>query len=85
MPEGAGDHDERSQVTTTDQSAEVRYPLEPVRYATYSDVERLYGLSRTTTWRAIRNGHVEAVRVGRSVRISRASLDEFMKERTIAR
>ncbi len=58
---------------------------EAAPYLRYADVERLYGLSRTTAWRAIRDGHLEAVRVGRSVRISRESLDRFMKERTIAK
>jgi excisionase family DNA binding protein len=48
-------------------------------------VERLYGLSRTTTWRAIRDGQLEATRVGRSVRISRETLDRFMQERTVAK
>ncbi len=51
-------------------------------YLDYVQVERLYGLSRTTTWRAIRDGQLEAARVGRSVRISRESLDRFMRERT---
>ncbi len=55
---------------------------EAAPYLRYAEVERLFGLSRTTTWRAIRDGHLEAARVGRSVRISRESLDEFMKERT---
>jgi excisionase family DNA binding protein len=59
--------------------------LEAPFYLDYVQVERLYGLSRTTTWRALRDGHLEAARVGRSVRISRESLDRFMKERTIAK
>jgi excisionase family DNA binding protein len=48
-------------------------------------VERLYGLSRTTTWRAIRDGQLGATRVGRSLRISRETLDRFMQERTVAK
>jgi excisionase family DNA binding protein len=54
-------------------------------YLDYVQVERLYGLSRTTTWRAIRDGQLEATRVGRSVRISRETLDRFMQERTVAK
>ncbi len=61
------------------------YTLEPACYVTYTQVQRLYGLSRTTAWRAIRDGHLEAARVGRSVLIKRESLDQFMQERTIAR
>ena len=55
---------------------------EPAPYLTYAEVERLYGLSRTTAWRAIRDGHLRAARIGRAVRISRESLDAFMRERT---
>ncbi len=53
-------------------------------WLTYAQVERLYGLSRTTAWRAIRDGRLQAARVGRAVRISRDSLDAFMREHTIA-
>ena len=58
---------------------------EPAAYLTYAEVERLYGVSRTTAWRAIRNGHLRAARVGRAVRIDRKSLDAFMQERTITK
>jgi excisionase family DNA binding protein len=69
---------------TSERSERAQCPSEPVRYFTYTQVERLYGISRTTTWRAIRDGHLEAARVGRSVRISRESLERFMRERTAA-
>lgn len=59
--------------------------VEPAPYLTYAEVERLYGISRTTAWREIRNGHLRAARVGRAVRISRDSLDAFMQERTITK
>ncbi len=59
--------------------------VEPAPYLTYAEVQRLYGISRTSAWRAIRDGHLEAARVGRSVRISRESLDAFMQERTITK
>ncbi len=67
---------------TPEKSEGASYPFEPARYLTYTQVEQLYSLSRTSTWRAIRDGHLEAARVGRSVRISRESLERFMRERT---
>src|SRR5918994_160487 len=70
------------EVMTSAESEGGSYASEPACYVTYAQIERLYGLSRTTAWRAIRDGHLEAARVGRSVRINRESLDRFMKERT---
>ncbi len=58
--------------------------VEPAPYLTYAEVQRLYGLSRSTAWRAIKDGHLRAARVGRAVRINRESLDAFMRERTNA-
>ena len=70
-------------MTTPEKSEGASYPSEPpARYLMYTPVERLYSLSRTSTWRAIRDGHLEAARVGRSVRISRESLERFMRERS---
>jgi len=56
---------------------------EKAAYLTYAQVEHLYGLSRTSAWRAIRDGHLQASKIGRSLRINRASLDRFMEEHTI--
>jgi len=48
-------------------------------WVTYKQAEELSGLSRTTLWKLISAGDVEAARVGRAVRINRASLNAYMK------
>ena len=48
-------------------------------WVTYREAEPLVGLSRTTLWKLIGAGEIEYRRVGRAVRINRASLDLYMK------
>jgi excisionase family DNA binding protein len=48
-------------------------------WVTYKQAEELTGLSRTTLWKLIGAGEVEAAQVGRAVRINRASLNSYMK------
>lgn len=48
-------------------------------WVTYRQAEELSGLSRTTLWRLVRAGEVEAAKVGRAVRINRGSLDAYMR------
>lgn len=52
-------------------------------WLTYAEAEKLTGLSRVTLWRLInaQNG-IKVARVGRSVRISRKGLEEFMEQAT---
>lgn len=52
-------------------------------WLTYRQAEDIFALSRTTLWKLINTSEIEAAQVGRAVRISRASLDAFMKERAI--
>ena len=47
-------------------------------WLTYREAEQLVGLSRTTLWKLIGAGKIEYRRVGRAVRINRASLDAYM-------
>jgi len=47
-------------------------------WLTYKQAETLSGLSRTTLWKLISAGEVEAARVGRAVRINRESLNGYM-------
>jgi excisionase family DNA binding protein len=56
---------------------------EPVRqeWVSHPEAERYSGLSRTAIGRCIKRGEIQAARVGGSVRISRQSLEEFMKTR----
>jgi len=48
----------------------------------YPDAERFSGLSRTTLWRLIGAGEVNAAHVGRSVRINRRSLEGYLERAT---
>jgi excisionase family DNA binding protein len=54
--------------------------VEPL-WLTYSQAQKLSGLGRTTLWMLINNPNsgVKAARVGRSVRLSRRSLEEYME------
>lgn len=49
------------------------------KWGTYRQAEELSGLSRTTLWRLITVGEVEAAKVGRAVRINLHSLDAYMR------
>jgi excisionase family DNA binding protein len=49
-------------------------------WLTYKEAEQLVGLSRTTLWKLISGGDVEYRKVGRAVRINRASLEAYMSE-----
>jgi len=49
------------------------------KWGTYRQAEELSGLSRTTLWRLISAGEVEAAKVGRAVRINLRSLDAYMR------
>ena len=51
-------------------------------WVTYRQAEELSGLSRTTLWKLVSAGEVQAARVGRAVRISRASLIGYMNGKT---
>jgi excisionase family DNA binding protein len=42
-------------------------------------VREYCGLSRTSTWRLIKAGELEAVKLGRSVKVRRASLDRYLE------
>lgn len=52
---------------------------EPTRAAwlSYKEAEEYASLSQVTLWRLLKSGEIQATRVGRAVRISRASLDEY--------
>jgi len=53
-----------------------------VLWLTYSEAQKLTGLGRTTLWTLVTSGEIKAARVGRAVRISRRSLEDFMQSRT---
>lgn len=56
----------------------MRTELKP-EWLTYQEASRLSSLGRTTLWRLYCAGEIEVARVGRAVRINRASLEGYMK------
>jgi excisionase family DNA binding protein len=53
----------------------------PPEWLSYIAAVHYCGLSRQTLWRLVESGEIEAARVGRAVRISRESLEAFMRAR----
>jgi excisionase family DNA binding protein len=49
----------------------------------YPDAERYSGLGRSTLWKLISSGEVQAAKVGKAVRLNRRSLEEYMKRHSI--
>jgi excisionase family DNA binding protein len=53
-------------------------------WLTYKEAEQLVGLSRTTLWKLVGADEIQAARVGRAVRINRASLDAYLRRSSAA-
>jgi excisionase family DNA binding protein len=53
--------------------------VEEPAWISYSDAQRYAGLGRTKLFELVSAGDVEAAKIGRAVRISRESLEEYMK------
>ena len=51
-------------------------------WLSYPEARTYAGLGKTKLWEMIGAGEIKAARVGKAVRISRESLDEFMQRRT---
>lgn len=48
-------------------------------WVTYSQAREITNLGRTTLSQLVSRGEVKAVRVGRAVRLNRASLDDYLE------
>ena len=48
-------------------------------WLTYAEAGEIVGLSRVTLWKLVSAGEIEAAKVGRAVRLSRQSLNAYMK------
>ena len=55
----------------------------PRNWVTYSEAQVITGLGRTSLWKLVSAGEIRAARIGRTVRISRQSLEEFMENHTM--
>lgn len=53
----------------------------PAEWITYEEAQRLTSLGRTTLWKmcSAEDSGIEVARVGRAVRINRASLTSYMR------
>jgi excisionase family DNA binding protein len=49
----------------------------------FHEAERYSGLGRTTLTKLISAGEIKAAKVGKSVRLNRGTLDEYMKRQVI--
>ena len=53
-------------------------------WLSYEEARRMVGLSRTTLYRLARSGDIRAAQIGRSVRLSRGSLETYMERQSTA-
>lgn len=59
--------------------------LSPDReWLTYRQASEMSGLSRTTLWQLISAGEIRAAKIGKAVRISRRSLDQYLHQQEYA-
>ena len=54
--------------------------LPDAEYLTVSELAGHVGVSRMTIYRAINSGELQAIRIGRSFRISRESWDAYLRD-----
>ena len=52
-------------------------------WLSYEEARCLVGLSRTTLYRLMESGAIKGARIGRSVKINRASLHKFMDRQAL--
>jgi excisionase family DNA binding protein len=50
----------------------------------YPEAERYSGLGRSTLWKLVKDERIRAAKVGKAVRLSRRSIDDYMEEQSIA-
>jgi excisionase family DNA binding protein len=51
----------------------------------YPEAEKYSGLGRSTLWKLVKDDHIRAAKVGKALRISRHSLDEYMEQQAYTR
>lgn len=62
-------------MTTTEQEHKSVEAL----WLSYPQAQQLTGIGRTKLWELVSSGEIRAAHVGRSVRISRRSLEDYME------
>jgi excisionase family DNA binding protein len=66
--------------TTPDREETVRETAMRSEWLNYAKASEFTGLGRTTLWTLAATGQVRAAKVGKAVRFSRSSLQEFMEK-----
>ena len=54
------------------------------RWLSYAEAQEMAGIGRTKLWSLISSGAVPAAKIGRSVRISKEGLEEYMESHNYA-
>jgi excisionase family DNA binding protein len=54
------------------------------QWLSYQEITEIYGISRGTVWKLISVGEIRAAKIGRSVRISRSSIEQYLNEQNYA-
>ncbi|AKM11024.1 helix-turn-helix domain-containing protein [Croceicoccus naphthovorans] len=57
-------------------------PVEPI-CVRVNDAARMIGIGRTKLYELISSGELETVKIGKATRITTASLQELIKQRTV--
>jgi excisionase family DNA binding protein len=54
------------------------------QWLSYQEIREIYGISRGTVWKLISAGEIRAAKIGRSVRISRGSIEQYLNQQDYA-
>lgn len=57
----------------------VESPPDEMRFLTVAEVARILRVSKMTVYRLVHSGELPAVRVGRSFRVSRRGVDDYLR------
>jgi excisionase family DNA binding protein len=77
-------HNSKNRITvqqiaaTLSERIAVQTEIEP-KWITYEEAQRLVSLGHTTLWRLVKSGEIKSAQVGRAVRLSRESLEDYME------
>jgi excisionase family DNA binding protein len=58
----------------------VEHPREEREWLTIKEVQEILAIGRTKAWQLVASGEIPAIRIGRSVRISRRDLDAWLRQ-----
>ena len=55
-------------------------PLSDVRFLTVAEVAAIMRVSKMTVYRLVHSGELEAIRVGRSIRVPERAVTDYLRE-----